>query len=55
MTSKENVLVTRIVKPFGDRGAHVVLPFKWIGKEIRVEIVDTITQEPLEILNVTAK
>ena len=49
MTSNENVLVTRIVKPFGDRGAHVVLPFKWIGKEIIV----TIKENDLEILAVT--
>ena len=46
---KETDTERRTVKPFGDKGAHIVLPFKWIGKDVIVTIKDN----ELEILAVT--
>jgi len=45
--------LTKTVKPFGDHGGHIVLPFKWIGKEVTIKVSDTKSTERLEILSVT--
>lgn len=31
----------KTVKPFGDRGAHIVVPFKLIGKEVSITWSDS--------------
>lgn len=32
-------MILKTVKPFGSGGAHVILPIKYLGKKVKVELL----------------
>jgi hypothetical protein len=36
----------KIVKKFGSRGAHILLPFELIGKEVEIRLINEREKEP---------
>ena len=36
----ENEKINKTVKPFGTGGAHVSVPKKWLGKKVKIEVVE---------------